>query len=81
MGSRKPPGRRLTLDSSQRGASEASKVPAQSRRRVNTAGKGEGRRGEGNGREGLERQLGELKYADGEMCECLGERKDPDPKE
>lgn len=25
-------------------------------------------------------QLGELKYADGEMCECLGERKDPDPR-
>lgn len=30
-----------------------------------------GRGGEGNGRQGLERQLGELKYADGEMCECL----------
>lgn len=42
--------------------------------RVNTAGQGEGRR---RGRW----QLGELKYADGEMCECLGERKDPDPKE
>ena len=37
--------------------------------------------GEGNGREELERQLGELKYADGEMCECLGERKDPDPRD
>lgn len=30
-----------------------------------------GRGEEGNGRKGLERQLGELKYADGEMCECL----------
>jgi hypothetical protein len=30
-----------------------------------------GRGEEGNGRQGLERQLGELKYADGEMCECL----------
>lgn len=36
----------------------------------------EGGRGEeGNGRQGLERQLGELKYADGEMCECLGKGK------
>lgn len=30
-----------------------------------------GRGEEGTGRQGLERQLGELKYADGEMCECL----------
>lgn len=30
-----------------------------------------GRGEEGNGRQGLERQLEELKYADGEMCECL----------
>lgn len=38
--------------------------------RVNIVGRGRGG-GEGNGREGLERQLGELKYVDGEMCECL----------
>lgn len=37
---------------------------------MNTAGLGRGG-GEGNGREGSERQLGELKYADGEMCVCV----------
>lgn len=36
---------------------------------MNTAGRGRGG-GEGNGREGSERQLGELKYADGEMFVC-----------
>lgn len=59
---------------------DLSPSPEKAGRRVNTAGWGRGGR-EGNGRKGLERQLGELKYADGEMCKCLRERKDPDPRE
>lgn len=59
---------------------EPQKPQPRAGQRANTAGHGEGS-GEENGKEGWERQLGELKYADGEMCECLGERKDPEPRE